>query len=691
MIAATLVLVVAAAFRLVALTDIPPGLAQDEVLDADIALFIRQGEHALFFRHGYGHEPLFHYLAVPFQTLLGDNALSIRLLPAFLGILLVAGTLRWARRDYGAVAALVAGIGLAISWWPIIFSRIGIRPILEPVLLIGMIWYWPLRSRVLTRQSMFKAAWAGLFLGLALYSYTAARVMLVLPLVFLVYLALRYLGARAKASRQSLESDLSTKSALRTQAIYAFIVLLIGFMLYLPLAITLEKNPDLQQRIDQLEGPLSALRDGDVGPVLQTTMATLGAFSFTGDPRWTYSIPNRPLFDPFTAVVFYAGLLLAVLRWRQPVYAILAFWLGLALLPSALSPDAPSTVRMVGALPVVYLMPGLALSTLYHRFQHAPGYISSTRRTVVGSVAAILLVTLLSFNAYRTIRDGFINWPAELETRLRYQSIFKDIAQYRRDNHPGDAPPLVVESFYEPIDHAGLQRNLGHQIDVRWVQSGADVGGAIVWPASTPPSSLTQIFVPEFSPLPVELARLGGIPAEPAYRSPHQPSFAVYELPPQPQAPLYRAGEEFLLPGGEIILTLDGYQWLDDPENSVNEANRLHLATWWEVNSRMPEDMAIFLHLVNEQGEIVAQSDGFDAATAHLRTGDQVIQRHILSLDKSLAPGAYRLLAGIYQRDTGIRLRLVDTGVDSIVLFQCRVDSIRQNRNEIACVLPDGN
>ena len=63
-----LILLLAAAFRLVVLPDLPPGLAQDEVLDADIALFIRGGEHALFFRHGYGHEPLYHYLACLLYT-----------------------------------------------------------------------------------------------------------------------------------------------------------------------------------------------------------------------------------------------------------------------------------------------------------------------------------------------------------------------------------------------------------------------------------------------------------------------------------------------------------------------------------------------------------------------------------------------------------------------------------------------
>jgi len=131
------------------------------VLDADIALFIRGGEHALFFRHGYGHEPLYHYLAAPFAPLLGDNWLAIRLPSVYLGLLLVALTMRWARRDYGAAAALVAGLGLAISWWPVVFSRIGIRPILAPLLLVAAVWFWPLRRTTVTRRGLLSAALAG--------------------------------------------------------------------------------------------------------------------------------------------------------------------------------------------------------------------------------------------------------------------------------------------------------------------------------------------------------------------------------------------------------------------------------------------------------------------------------------------------------------------------------------------------
>ncbi len=168
---ATFVLLLAGALRLVLLADVPPGLSQDEVLNADIVKFILRGEHALFFRHGFGHEPLYHYLSVPFQLVLGDNVLAIRLPSAFLGMVMIAITMRWAKRDFGMIAALIAGLGLAVSWWAIVFSRVGIRPMLEVVLLVAAVWAWPRRPWL-----------AGVLLGLTIYSYTAGRFIFLLPL-----------------------------------------------------------------------------------------------------------------------------------------------------------------------------------------------------------------------------------------------------------------------------------------------------------------------------------------------------------------------------------------------------------------------------------------------------------------------------------------------------------------------------
>ncbi len=645
---AALVLLVAAAFRLVALPDVPPGLAQDAVLDADIALFIRGGEHALFFHHGYGHEPLYHYWAAPFQAALGDNVLSARLPAAFLGLLLVALVLRWARWEYGAAAALVAGLGLAVSWWPIIFSRIGIRPILLPVLLVLAVWFWPLRARRWTWRGLVAAALAGLWLGLAHYSYTAGRVLLLIPLLMLAVLAVRYGLARRAAARDDA-------MMLRAQMGYAAVMLVVAALVYLPLALTLRANPDLQQRLEQLGGPLEALRAGDVGPVLEMTAATLGVFSFGGDPRWTYSLPGRPLFDPLTAILFYAGLALAVWRWRRPPYLLLLIWLLVALLPSALSPDAPSTVRLIGALPVVYLLPGLAVVAAQTRLTR-DGRLSTTARRRLSVALGTLLGLLLILNGYRTVSDGFARWPQELETWLRYQATLGDIGRYWRAT-AGDAPPVVADGFFEPIDRDSLRRMIGADPAARWVQTAG--GGAVVWPAG---QTNPLLFVPEYAPLDPELAAVAGVVEPPLFRSEDKPSFAAYALSSAPAITLTLMASQF---GAGPAMSLRGAAILNA---DAPVAEGLRLATWWEVGENLPPDVAIFVHLLDDRGGIVAQYDGLDVAAATLQAGDHLLQRHVIPLPPDVGPAT--VVIGLYTRGDGQRLATAD-GADTVELMRC--------------------
>lgn len=439
--------------------------------------------------------------------------------------------------------------------------------------------------------------------------------------------------------------------------IYAAVVMIVSLLVYAPLALTLWGNPELQQRLDQLEGPLVALRAGDAGPVAQATLATLGVFSFGGDPRWTYGLPGRPLFDPLTAVLFYAGLVLAVWRWRRPVYALLPVWLAVALLPSALSPDAPSTVRLVGALPVVYLLPGLAVAAAARRLRAWPaGNRTAVARRAVGGVALTLALLLAAFNAVRTVRDGFGAWADNLETRLRYQTALRDIGDQWRAGDGG--APVVAEVFYEPIDAATLRRVIGRDPLARWVQTGGGVAGALVWPVG----QAARLYVPEYAPLDGELAAAVGL-SEPLYRSSTAPSFAVYELPQSPPVAWSPVAVAF---GDPPAIQLAGFA----PLNAGHDG-QLRLLTWWEVLSPLPADAAMFVHLLDAGGNIVAQHDGLDAAAETLRPGDRLAQRHVLSLP-ALDTGEYTLVAGLYRRGDGTRLMTAD-GSNVAVLGSCRV------------------
>ena len=249
------------------------------------------------------------------------------------------------------------------------------------------------------------------------------------------------------------------KWQLPQPAVAALIVLLVSLLVALPLALTLKNDPTLQQRVQQLEGPLTALQQGEPQPVIATTAATLGVFSFTGDPRWTYSLPGRSLFDPLTALFFYGGLLLSLWRIKRPAYAFALIWLIVGLIPSAVTPQAPSTVRLVGAMPVVYLMPALGLAWLWERSGQGS---NQARSRLVRGLLMILFGLLFVLNFAFTVRDGFMRWPQELETRIKYQSIWQDVAYDMRDG--GREGLVLADGFYRPITADTVDRILGHEL-----------------------------------------------------------------------------------------------------------------------------------------------------------------------------------------------------------------------------------
>jgi hypothetical protein len=624
------VLLLAAAFRLILLHDIPPGLAQDEVLDADIVTFIRQGRHALFFREGYGHEPLYHYWAVPFQLLFGDNVLSIRLPAVYLGLLLVALTMRWARREFGDVTAVTTGLGLAVSWWPIIFSRIGVRPILEPLLLVVTAWFW-------------QRPWlAGLFLGLSLYSYTGARVVFAWPVLWGIVQVI------------AAPDSLAKRKQLRT----AIIIVTLALALYFPLYWTVRSEPGLQQRVDQLAGPLNALRQGDFGPVWQMTLATLGVFSFTGDPRWTYSLPGRPFFDPVTALLFYTGLLIALFRWRQSHYSLVLAWLAITLLPSALTPQAPSTVRLVGAMPIVYLLPGLAVAYVA-RYLPIGNSRPLTRHASItqGWFIIFLLVAILFINGARTVQDGFLRWPQAQMTRLEhYQSVWLDMSRYYKAEPTANL--VLADGFYEPIDRDSFRRNLGTDPAARWIQTDAQGAGAIVLPQQDAGEN-GRLYVPEFAPIHPVLLAAAGISNKPLYRSEQWPSFAVYELPSFPDGTPSQLIEPVSFAG---MITLGGYKM------SLLPGPTLQLVTWWQVEKSLPADLKTFTHVLDATGNIAAQHDGLDAAPSELHVGDWIVQLHLITIPETTEPLAVQV--GLYTAHDQQRLHHDGTPGDVIVLTQ---------------------
>jgi hypothetical protein len=102
----------------------------------------------------------------------------------------------------------------------------------------------------------------------------------------------------------------------------------------------------------------------------------------------------------------------------------------------------------------------------------------------------------------------------------------------------------------------------------------------------------------------------------------------------------------------EASLRLQGYDLLPEPGGPV-------LRLYWEVLETPTTDQVTFVHLLDEQGERVAQFDGPPLEgllpTSQWPAGSLLVDRRKLELPEGLKAGDYRFLAGLYEQDTGKR------------------------------------
>jgi hypothetical protein len=106
--------------------------------------------------------------------------------------------------------------------------------------------------------------------------------------------------------------------------------------------------------------------------------------------------------------------------------------------------------------------------------------------------------------------------------------------------------------------------------------------------------------------------------------------------------------------GQEAILL--GY---DAPETAVS-GTPLPITLYWQALKPGTRDYTVFLHLLNQSGNLVAQVDGPPQQdrypTSIWDSGEQIKDQHIMNLPADLPPGQYRLVAGLYDLESGQRL-----------------------------------
>jgi hypothetical protein len=649
-----LVLLVAAVFRFAAIDAAPPGWRDDELIEFDMDRRIAQGWRPLFIAEAEGHEPVYHYLHAATIALFGENVVGYKWLPLTFGMLSVALTFALTRRLFDSRTALIAAALMAVSFWPVMYARLGLRHIgIVPLMLGAFLFTLPRHPATGEGrgEGFLRVLGGGVLLAAALMTYFAGRA---LPLILIGFLAYLLIFHRAVLRRVWL----------RTLAVLA-----IAAIIAAPMFVEIARTPGAEKRTEVVGGPLIAALRGDLQPVIDTTLGTLGMFTFAGDPESLYNVPGRPVFDWLTGLVFYLGLGWCLLRLRRIASGFVLVWWLVGIAPAFVSVPAASFSHTIAAQPAVYVMAavGMVGVTEWVRRWYTGRQVEGRRvtgrqvtgRRVAGIPVYLLPVSLLpvslftlSLTAFLTIRDYFGGWANDPFVRFQYHAPTRDIARWLDDNPNVTDIAVGTHPNYLWLDPLALAIDLQREdVKARWFNPDM----ALVVPVSG------FIIV---SPM-----QLPGVDIQ-AYLKSMQASSILGESSKHSRLTLYEVNTEHY-PVPQLIGIFNESIGLYGAGRMIptpRPGDQLDWIALWQVIRPIPTPrLKTFVHLLDAQERVVAGDDRLDVNVSSLLPGDLMSQFSQLALPADLAPGTYPVEIGLYHSDTGERLRLPDQ-TDRILL-----------------------
>lgn len=433
-----LVLIAGLVLRFARLSSVPESLTDEEAAHLQDAADILNGDWVLLFDDEHSlREPLYAVLLAPILYVTGYRAVAGRLFSAMLGTFLLVLIYAWVRLyTRNRWLALVTMAGLAVSFWGVSTSRMGLRGVIQPVLYVGaaiamrrgIVLGQELRT---TRRSRYRPTVevesrisfivSGLLLGLSFYSYANARIMWLVFPAFFLFLSIDQPGVLRRAWPGLV------------------VMLLIGAVVGSPIIAEL-----IGDSAFRLAGgpppPVETLLAQDFYSVRDTLLRRLGILTIRGDTLWQYSIPGRPLLGPLNSLLFYLGVSIAVISLIMPyrparrgktgytdvfhmtsanMFMLLTLAAGMA--PVIIYGPVGSSLSAMGIQPALYYFPALAV---LWAAEWAMGQVGPNGRTAIYTAYAIMVCVVGIITAH----DYFISWGQAERVQQEYYIEADDLS-----------------------------------------------------------------------------------------------------------------------------------------------------------------------------------------------------------------------------------------------------------------------
>ena len=702
---------VAALARFYHISHLPPGLHFDEAFENVQALGVLHGQgYPVFFEGNYGVEPTLIYLIALYFRLFGVSFLAGRLIAASAGVVtvpalyLLVRTVFWRQGRVRAVfLALLSALSLTVLYWHLHFSRLGIEPILVPLnVILALYFLW----RALESGRLWAFVACGATIGFGPYTYPAAR--LLLPLVGLV--ALHWLlGQKAENRKVALMGTDSLKPSItvtsRRYGLGFAVALLAAIVVFAPLGLYFKDHPNLLfQRIGQV-GVVGAGHGSEtpLQTVTHNAQRTLRMFSLTGDEDPRNNVPGRPVLDPAWSVLFLAGLVTCIVKFRWPAYGLPVWWLIVMVGPTIFSEYAPHFRRALGASPAVAVLVALGVVTLMEvvgasrvfqdrsrRFDAAATDISAPKehshrrgddlararngRITLRTALALTLAALLwIYGASVAVRDYFVVWADNPALYYAFDVGLQNIGEYVRE------VPADEMAYLSPVrqDHQTLIFTVGQEGRPKTF----DGRRCLVLPPEGVAGNYINL-VAEDTVSPKRLSSyLPNLAEMRQFTDSTGDLYAIARRAPAQERHMVRPGAPLNIKLGEVAELLG----VDVPSGPVEPGQSLDVTVYWKALQPMSRDYTGFVHLLGPfnpktSGPLWAQEDGQPCKgtypTSRWSPGEVIVEPYHLEVPTDTPPGEYSLQGGLYWLPTLKRLPVIQDGRpagDAVTLAQVGV------------------
>ncbi len=424
-------------------------------------------------------------------------------------------------------------------------------------------------------------------------------------------------------------------------------------------------------------GRASELNDGPKAAVgWNEIVRMVNQFVVAGDVNLQYNIASAPLVSTLWLPFFVVGLVALLVKIRKPVSVLLGGLLVLATIPVIFAGEIPHGLRIMGVFAVLPLIIGTGFADATRLLWRLPLLKQlSAQKQFVFSLA--LLVLLIGVQSYQSATGYFLYWStaAPQQTNFIFNRQLPSNEWYFRPDRRdlaawirSQSAPLLLprEELAQQTTHGWLAADfpevstlsepitlpVGTTLVIPWSLEAGDLErttrhfallqrGHIQLLPPLSPASQQKLLLDIDSTTAITrsgtldlMAKIRLLPAD--FKLEFEP--ALSPVPPQQALAHFQPGMTIHAVRGPLVIS-----------DSVGE---LTYTLEWKPLQPVNHFYSSFLQLQTQSGERIAGDDVFMGrwllATPYWQPNQIMADIHHLPLTTPLAPGAYKLMAGLY-------------------------------------------